>query len=82
MIESKISGLLVYDLKLFTFTRPQGIKQEKDGKTIHYSYTCINKNNNEVKKTFTINNVFNDYIYAFNRIRKSNNNSNEKFTIE
>lgn len=82
LIESKISGLLVYDLKLFTFTRPQGIKQEKDGKTIHYSYTCINKNNNEVKKTFTINNVFNDYIYAFNRIRKSNNNSNEKFTIE
>ena len=82
LIESKISGLLVYDLKLFTFTRPQGIKQEKDGKTIHYSYTCINKNNNEIKKTFTINNVFNDYIYAFNRIRKSNNNSNEKFTIE
>lgn len=41
LIESKISGLLVYDLKLFTFTRPQGIKQEKDGKTIHYSYTCI-----------------------------------------
>lgn len=82
LIESKISGLLVYDLKLFTFTHPQGIKQEKDGKTIHYSYTCINKNNNEVKKTFTINNVFNDYIYAFNRIRKSNNNSNEKFTIE
>lgn len=82
LIESKISGLLVYDLKLFTFTRPQGIKQEKDGKTIHYSYTCINKNNNEVKKTFTINNVFNDYIYAFNRIKKSNNNSNEKFTIE
>lgn len=82
LIESKISGLLFYDLKLFTFTRPQGIKQEKDGKTIHYSYTCINKNNNEVKKTFTINNVFNDYIYAFNRIKKSNNNSNEKFTIE
>ena len=82
LIESKISGLLVYELKLFTFTRPQGIKQEKDGKTIHYSYTCINKNNNEIKKTFTINNVFNDYIYAFNRIRKSNNNSNEKFTIE
>lgn len=82
LIESKISGLLVYDLKLFTFTRPQGIKQEKGGKTIHYSYTCINKNNNEIKKTFTINNVFNDYIYAFNRIRKSNNNSNEKFTIE
>ena len=82
LIESKISGLLVYDLKLFTFTRPQGIKQEKDDKTIHYSYTYINKNNNEVKKTFTINNVFNDYIYAFNRIRKSNNNSNEKFTIE
>ena len=82
LIESKISGLLVYDLKLFTFTRPQGIKQEKEGKTIHYSYTCINKNNNEIKKTFTINNVFNDYIYAFNRIRKSNNNSNEKFTIE
>lgn len=82
LIESKISGLLVYDLKLFTFTRPQGIKQEKDGKTIHYSYTYINKNNNEIKKTFTINNVFNDYIYAFNRIRKSNNNSNEKFTIE
>ena len=82
LIESKISGLLVYDLKLFTFTRPPGIKQEKDGKTIHYSYTCINKNNNEIKKTFTINNVFNDYIYAFNRIRKSNNNSNEKFTIE
>ena len=82
LIESKISGLLVYDLKLFTFTRPQGIKQEKDGKTIHYSYTCINKNNNEIKKTFTINNVFNDYIYAFNRIRKSNNTSNEKFTIE
>lgn len=25
LIESKISGLLVYDLKLFTFTRPQGI---------------------------------------------------------
>ena len=75
LIESKISGLLVFDLKLFTFTCPKGIKQKVDGKTIHYSYTYINKNDKEVSKTFTINNVFNDYIYAFNRIKRSNNNS-------
>lgn len=76
LIESKISGLLVYNLKLLTFTCPNRIEQHDDGKTKHYSYIYTykdkNKKTRQVSKTFTINNVFNDYIYAFNRITKSN----------
>ena len=72
LIESKISGLLVYDLKLFTFNPPQNIKTKTIDKTVHYfySYACINrktKTSYKKNKRFSINDVFNAFIYEFKR---------------
>lgn len=72
LIESKISGLLVYDLKLFTFNPPQNIKTKTIDKTVHYfySYACINRKTKtpyKKNKRFSINDVFNAFIYEFKR---------------
>ena len=72
LIESKISGLLVYDLKLFTFNPPQNIKTKTIDKTVHYSYSyaCINRKTKtpyKKNKRFSINDVFNAFIYEFKR---------------
>lgn len=72
LIESKISGLLVYDLKLFTFNPPQNIKIKTIDKTVHYSYSyaCINRKTKtpyKKNKRFSINDVFNAFIYEFKR---------------
>lgn len=72
LIESKISGLLVYDLKLFTFNPPQNIKTKNIDKTVHYfySYTGINRKTKtpyKKNKRFSINDVFNAFIYEFKR---------------